>query len=127
VPLLLDTHALIWWSADAPQLSAVADQAIRGEPVVYVSAASVFEIATKYRIGKLPQVERIASDLRGFIADEGFQELPISVQHAQTAGALPGPSRDPFDRLLIAQAMAESLTLVSIERGFDAYAIRRLW
>jgi PIN domain nuclease of toxin-antitoxin system len=127
VPLLLDTHALIWWSADAPQLSGVADQAIRREPEVYVSAASVFEIATKYRIGKLPQVERIASNLQGFIAAEGFLELPISVQHAQTAGLLPGPSRDPFDRLLIVQAMAENLTLVSIERGFDAYAIRRLW
>src|SRR5262245_53356149 len=127
MPLLLDTHAIIWWSADAPQLSAAADEAIRSEPVVYVSAASVFEIATKHRLGKLPQVEKIVADLKGFIADEGFRELPISVQHAQIAGTLPGPSRDPFDRLLIAQAIVENLQLVSIENPFDAYPVRRLW
>lgn len=125
--LLLDTHAVIWWSADAPELSARADRAIRVEPLVYVSAASVFEITTKHRLGKLPQVKRIVDDLSSFIAAEGFRELPISVRHAQVAGLLSGPSRDPFDRLLIAQAMVENLQLVSIQQPFDAYPIRRLW
>ncbi|TWS94122.1 type II toxin-antitoxin system VapC family toxin [Reyranella sp. CPCC 100927] len=127
MPILLDTHALIWWSIDAPQLSQSVAEAIRTEEVIYVSAASAFEIATKYRLGKLPQVERIVADLGSYVAAQGFHELPISIQHAQTAGTLPGPSRDPFDRLLIAQAMVEALPLVSIEQPFDAYPIRRLW
>jgi PIN domain nuclease of toxin-antitoxin system len=127
VSLLLDTHVLIWWSIDAPQLSRQADAVIRGEPIVYVSAASVFEITTKHRLGKLPQVEGVVHDLARFIADEGFRELSITVTHAQIAGTLSGPSRDPFDRLLIAQAMSENLRLVSIEQSFDTYPIRRLW
>ena len=125
--LLLDTHAVIWWSSDAPQLSKRAADAIRIAARIYVSAASVFEIATKHRLGKLPHVAEIAGDLRGFIADEGFTELPVSVQHAQIAGTLPGPSRDPFDRLLIAQAIAEDLPFLSIEQPFDSYPIKRLW
>ena len=127
MPVLLDTHALIWWSIDAAQLSPSAGDVIRTEAVVYVSAASALEIATKYRLGKLPQVERIVTDFGSYIAAQGFRELPISIRHAQVAGTLPGPSRDPFDRLLIAQAMVEAMPLVSMEHPFDAYPIRRLW
>lgn len=125
--ILLDTHAVIWWSSDAPQLSIRASDAICAEALVYVSAASIFEITTKHRLGKLPHVARIVGNLRGFIADEGFVELPISVQHAQLAGALSGPSRDPFDRLLLAQALVEQMPFVSIEQSFDSYPIKRLW
>ena len=126
--LLLDTHAFLWWLAGEEALSKDAQAAI-GEELneVFVSAASTREIATRHRLGKLAGVAAIAADLSGAIASQGFVGLPISVLHGQTAGALPGPHRDPFDRMLIAQAMIEDLALVSNEGAFDAYAVRRLW
>jgi PIN domain nuclease of toxin-antitoxin system len=127
VALLVDTHVLIWWAAGDTKLPDTARHAIDNDVDVYVSAVSVFEIATKFRIGKLPQAAAIARDVGGYVAEQQFRPLAISVAHAQIAGALPGPSRDPFDRMLIAQAMVEDLTLVSIERSFDAYPIKRLW
>jgi PIN domain nuclease of toxin-antitoxin system len=126
--LLLDTHALIWWVTDNPALSAAAYDAIaEAENQVFVSAASAWEIATKHRLGKLPVTGLLAGDLSKAIAGEGFIELPISVREGQAAGQLPGPHRDPFDRMLIAQALAQSLTLVSNERLFDRYGVARLW
>ncbi|HJQ57055.1 MAG TPA: type II toxin-antitoxin system VapC family toxin [Vineibacter sp.] len=125
--LLLDTHVLIWWAAGDTKLPETARHAIDNDPDVFVSAVSVFEITTKYRIGKLPQAALVARDVAGYVAEQNFRPLSISVAHAQIAGALPGPSRDPFDRLLIAQAMVEEVALVSIEQSFDAYPIRRLW
>jgi PIN domain nuclease of toxin-antitoxin system len=127
VPLLLDTHALIWWAAGNTRLPEDTRRAIQDDVDVFVSAVSVFEITTKFTIGKLPQAALIARDVPAYIAQQDFKPLPISVQHAQVAGTLPGPSRDPFDRLLIAQAMVENLQLVSIEQPFDAYPVRRLW
>jgi PIN domain nuclease of toxin-antitoxin system len=94
---------------------------------VFVSAASAWEITTKHRLGKLPGVAAIVADLDGAIADHGFAGLPISLRHGQAAGALPGPHRDPFDRMLIAQAMLDNLVLVSNEQDFDAYGVGRLW
>jgi len=78
-------------------------------------------------LGKLPGVNAIASDLAGAIESQGFLGLSITIRHGQIAGALPGPHRDPFDRMLIAQSMSEDLVLVSNERGFDAYGLQRLW
>lgn len=126
--LLLDTHAFIWWLTDHPNLSSAADEAVR-DPAnqVHVSAATAWEIVTKHRLGKLPGVARVAGDVAAEIAAEGFAPLSVTVAHAQKAGGLPGPHKDPFDRMLIAQALAEDLTLVSNERLFDAYAVRRLW
>jgi PIN domain nuclease of toxin-antitoxin system len=93
-----------------------------------VSAASAWEVATKHRLGRLHGVEALALDLGGAIASQGFEELPITVDDAARAGALPGPHRDPFDRLLIAQALSRNLVLVSIETLFDQYGVRRrLW
>jgi PIN domain nuclease of toxin-antitoxin system len=128
VRLLLDTHALIWWLAGDPSLSGNAKAAI-GDPgnEVFVSAASAWEIATKFRIGRLPHAGALARDVRGALANQGFLELPISVQHGQAAGSLPGPHRDPFDRMLVAQATLADLVLVSNEAVFDRYAVRRLW
>jgi PIN domain nuclease of toxin-antitoxin system len=128
VRLLLDTHALIWWLAGDPSLSAGAKAAI-GDPEneVFVSAASAWEIATKYRIGRLPQAAALAMNVSGALASQGFIELPITVMHGQAAGSLPGPHRDPFDRMLIAQATLVDLVLVSNEVVFDRYAVRRLW
>jgi PIN domain nuclease of toxin-antitoxin system len=128
VRLLLDTHAFLWWLAGDNALSAAARKAIGDENnTIYVSAASAWEIATKYRIGKLPGVASIVGNLGGTIADQGFADLPISLQHGQVAGTLPGTHRDPFDRILVAQALLEKLTLVSNEQPFDAYGVSRLW
>lgn len=126
--LLLDTHALLWWLAGDERLSGAARAAI-GEPAstVLVSAASAWEIATKHRLGKLPGAAAVARDLAGCIAGQGFAALPISFADAARAGGFAGAHRDPFDRMLIAQALGEDLTLVSNEALFDSYGVRRLW
>jgi PIN domain nuclease of toxin-antitoxin system len=126
--LLLDTHTFLWWLAGDEALSAAARTAIAGEGnTIFVSAASAWEIAAKHRIGKLPNVAAIVTDLDQEAVDQGFVGLPISLRHAQVAASLPGPHRDPFDRMLIAQAMLEKLVIVSNEQPFDAYGVARLW
>ena len=126
--LLLDTHAFVWWLAGSERLSQSARCAIIDEEnEKLVSAASAWEITTKYRLGKLPSAEAVALDVADAIASQGFYELPITVDDAARAGALPGPHRDPFDRMLIAQALLGNLVLVSNEPLFDQYGIRRLW
>ena len=94
---------------------------------ILISAASTWKNSTKCGLGKLPSAELVALDMSGTIADQGFVELPISVHDAVRAGALPGPHRDPFDRMLVAQALAHNLALISIERCFDPYSVRRVW
>lgn len=126
--MLLDTHALLWWLAGDARLSAPARAAIEGEDnPVYVSAASAWEVATKHRLGKLPRVEPLVTDFALQVARQGFLGLDISLAHAQRAGSLPGAHKDPFDRMLIAQAQAENLALVSNEQTFDHYGIARVW
>ena len=126
--LLLDTHALLWWADDSPRLPELARQAIGDDDNdVLVSAATAWEITTKHRLGKLPGADPIASDIPGAIAAQGFQELPLFVADAARAGALPGPHRDPFDRMLIAQALSRDLVLISNDAAFDRYSVRRLW
>ena len=126
--VLLDTHALLWWLSGDEALSAPAKLAIADESNgVFVIAASAWEIATKHRIGKLPGVAAIIADLEAIIVSQGFRDLPVSVRHGQAAGALPGPHRDPFDRMLVAQAILDNLVLVSNERIFDAFGVQRLW
>ena len=101
--MLLDTHALIWWLAGDDALSPRAREAIGDEQNgVAVSAASAMEIATKYRIGKLPDAALLAQDFEAIIAEQGFAELPITVRHARMAGEMNVAHKDPFDRLLIA-------------------------
>lgn len=126
--LLLDTHAFLWWLAGSDRLPINVRRAIGDESnVKVVSAASAWEITTKCRLDKLPGAEAVADDLVGAIAGEGFGELPVTVDDAARAGALPGPHRDPFDRMLIAQAMARNLVIVSVDPVFDRYGVRRLW
>jgi PIN domain nuclease of toxin-antitoxin system len=128
VRLLLDTHALLWWLDGDASLSQTARDAIADNAnEIFLSAASAWEITTKHRLGKLPGAAAVAADVAACIAGQGFLELPISLTHGQKAGSLPGPHRDPFDRMLIAQAMLEDLTLVSNEPALDAYGARRLW
>lgn len=126
--LLLDTHALIWWLAGDEALSLRAREAIADETnLVAVSAASAMEIATKFRIGKLPDAAYLAQDFEAVIASQGFTELPISIRHARLAGDMNISHKDPFDRFLIAQAQAEGMMLISNEQMFDNFAVQRLW
>jgi PIN domain nuclease of toxin-antitoxin system len=119
VNLLIDTHILLWWLADDPALpdwaaSAIADP----EHAVIVSAASVWEVSIKQANGRLDAPD----DLISAIADE-FTTLPMTADHAMAAGRLPAHHSDPFDRMLIAQAMLEGLTLVSVDRRFADYDV----
>ena len=126
--LLLDTHTLLWCFSASPQLSSRARKLVEdGSNEVLVSAASAWEIATKVRLGKLSTGAELVGDLDHYLRLLGFDPLPISLQHAVRAGLLPGSHRDPFDRMLIAQAEAENLPIVSNDRIFDAYHIPRFW
>jgi PIN domain nuclease of toxin-antitoxin system len=128
VRLLLDTHALLWWLAGDEALSNTAREAI-SDPGndVFVSAASAWEIATKYRLGKLPDAAAIAADIAGAVASQDFTELPINIRDGQIAGGLPAIHKDPFDRMLIAQAITADMVIVSNEALFNAYAVACLW
>lgn len=126
--LLLDTHAFLWWLAGNRRLSPAARRAVDDTSNdVIVSAATAWEITTKHRVGKLPEAEAVALDVTGSIASQGFDELAITVEDAERAGRLPGTHRDPFDRMLIAQALAHNLTVVSVDAVFDGYGVSRLW
>ena len=126
--LLLDTHAFIWWVVGDQRVPHAARRAIVDDSNdKLISAASAWEIATKHRIGKLPGAEALALDIPGAIAFQGFEELPVTVTEGVRAGELPGPLRDPFDRMIIAQALARELVVVSNEALFDRYGVRRLW
>ena len=126
--LLIDTHAFLWWLAGNDRLSSAAHDVI-GNPdnTVLISAASAWEITTKHRLGKLPGADEVAGSVMATIEDHGFRPLAITVAHAERAGRLPGPHRDPFDRMLIAQSLAHDLPLVSIESLFGHYGVRRIW
>lgn len=117
--LLLDTHALIWWF-DGARLGADAKAAIGdGANLVAVSAATVWEIAIKRSVDKL----RFDGSIVDEVHADGFTPIAISVEHAERAGALPMHHRDPFDRMLIAQAQMEGLTIVTRDPVFDAYDV----
>ena len=119
---------LLWWLSDDGSLSASARKLIaRGGNEVLVSAASAWEIATKVRLGKLPMAEDLVSSLDDVLTQEGFVPLAISANHAVRAGLLPGPHKDPFDRMLIAQSQAENVPILSNDKALDAYRVRRLW
>jgi len=126
-PILLDTHALVWWLEAKENLSRTAREAIeKSETTVFVSAASGWELAIKTQIGKFKSTELVRG-LEREIQKEGFLELPISLEHALLAGSLDSPHKDPFDRMLIAQAQIEKIPIVSNDRVFDRFSIRRLW
>lgn len=126
--VLLDTHALLWWLADDPALPGTARKVIaRAGNTLMVSAASAWEVSTKFRLGKLPQAADLLADFEGYIRRERFEPLPVSVQHALRAGLLPGPHKDPFDRMLIAQAQSENVPVLTNDPAFDGYGVRRLW
>ncbi len=118
--LLLDTHALLWWLAGGDELSAAAFEAIAASSsIVHVSAVSAWEMSIKRAKGRLES----PTDLVDAMAANGFAELAINVAHAELAGALPPHHADPFDRLLIAQARIEGLTIVTRDPAFEVYGI----
>jgi PIN domain nuclease of toxin-antitoxin system len=125
--LLLDTHALLWWATDDAALPKRVRTRIAESETVMVSAASAWEMAIKVSLGRLPSAVDIVADFEGTMVCRGFQVLAISANHGIRAGLLPGPHKDPFDRMLIAQAQADNLTLVSNDVVFDSYGVRRLW
>lgn len=126
--ILLDTHALLWWLDGDTRLPEAARDLIADEAEsVLVSAASAWEIATKVRIGKLPGAVEVTEHLSEIVAAQGMTELPVSIVHAQRAGSLPGPHRDPFDRMLAAQAQIEDVVLLSNDAVFDGLGVRRVW
>lgn len=127
--ILLDTHAFLWWGANDPQLSTRAyDILSNGGNELLFSAVSGWEIAIKATLGKLDYVPK---DLRGFInkqvADNAYKVLPINLDHVLGVHSLPLYHRDPFDRLLIAQALAEGLPLLSIDSEFGPYPVNVIW
>ena len=125
---LLDTHTLLWTFTGSTSLSTRARRLIEdGANEILVSAVSAWEIATKVRLGKLPTGEELISDFSFYLGQLGVDALPISMEHALRAGRLPGDHRDPFDRMLIAQAQAEDLPIVSNDRIFDEYHVQRIW
>ena len=121
--LLVDTHVLLWWLADDPRLPEPARAAIAApEHRVSVSAASAWEIAIKRALGKLEAPD----DLRTTIIASGFAEVPVTIDHASIAGALPRHHDDPFDRMLVAQAQVEELTIITLDVRFASYDVGRL-
>jgi PIN domain nuclease of toxin-antitoxin system len=128
VRVLLDTHALLWWLSGDGALTPAARATIGDAGnEVFVSAATAWEIATKHRIWKLPGAGPLAVDFAREIESQGFLPLPITLSHGQDAGALSLAQRDPFDRMLVAQALAERMVLVSNETSFDAAGVVRVW
>jgi PIN domain nuclease of toxin-antitoxin system len=126
--VLLDTHIVLWWLQGGSRLSARAKAALQDPGVrVLVSAASAWEIAIKYKAGKVDAATALVARFESLIEAENFVELAISVRHAIEAGLLKGSHRDPFDRVLIAQARVEGVAVVSTDKCFDDYGVARLW
>lgn len=126
--LLLDTNAFLWWAAGSRKLSRTVIMMIEDPGTeVFVSAASAWEISTKVRIGKLPEAEWMAGQFRRILQSQNFRELPISIEHTDLAGSLPGDHRDPFDRLLAAQCRLENLEIATNDAGIKSFGIKTMW
>ena len=126
--LLLDTHALLWWLFDESHLSETARSLI-GEPsnIVHVSSASIWEIGIKVKAGKLQDAACLLDNVDSWLLRAGFTALPITPAHASRAGQLPLHHKDPFDRMLIAQAQLQPMTIVSTDPLFAQYDVTVLW
>lgn len=126
--LLLDTHALLWWFTDDPKLSEVARESIANEAnLILVSAASAWEIATKYRLGKLSIGGEVLRRFQELVAADGFIHLPMNYLQSIRAGGYSMDHRDPFDRMLAAQAELEGVPLVTVDPAFEAFPVNVLW
>jgi PIN domain nuclease of toxin-antitoxin system len=125
---LLDTHVLFWWLTDDPKLSPEARRVVATDAEgVHVSIATAWEIAIKVGAGKRPEATALIDNFEGEVAAEGFRILPIEVTHVRAAGLSGSAHRDPFDRILVAQAMIEELTLVTSDRRLAGMGATCLW
>ena len=126
--ILLDTHTLLWWMTTDPHLSKSAHALIKNrDNTALVSAVSAWEIATKVRLGRLPTAVDLIHNFVEDLTRERIDTLPVTAEHGIRAGLLPGPHQDPFDRMLIAQALAENVPIVSNDSALDGYGVNRLW
>lgn len=126
--VLLDTNVLLWWLAADPVLSVTAKRVIsHGSNTIYVSAASAWEICTKVRIGKLPSGRDLCDDFLGYLDRHKFQQLAISIEHARLAGRIAGTHKDPFDRIIAAQAMIENVPVVTNDAAIDGFGAKVVW
>ena len=121
--LLLDTHVVLWWVSDNRRLGREARRAIATADFVWVSAASGWEVATKVAKGHL----RVSEPVRVTVAADNFTELPFTLRHAEELQRLPLHHRDPFDRILVAQARVEGATIVSHDRELEPYGVPMIW
>ena len=125
---LLDSHALFWWWFDPDRLStAVRELVIDPSTPVLVSAASVWELSLKHHQGKLPELSGVITDLPGLLQADGFEALPISLAHGLRAGGYSQPHRDPFDRMLAAQAELDRLVLLTADPQLSSFPCQTLW
>ncbi len=126
--VLLDTHAFLWWIADDDRLGANARETIgSADHEVFMSAASVWEIVTKTRLGRLPIPRPIEDFIASQLEANAFQPLAITIRHALELDGLPDLHRDPFDRMLVAQALAEEMPLVTGDQAVRAYPVTTIW
>jgi PIN domain nuclease of toxin-antitoxin system len=126
--LLLDTHAFLWWLSDSPRLSPDARNAIaQEENLAVVSAVTAWEAALKFRLGRLPEAEVIATSFYPLLKQEGMRALSLSARHGIRAASYPAAHADPFDRMLAAQAELEGMVLVTKDKAFADFPIRTLW
>ena len=121
--LLLDTQVFIWWRENSPRLGADTREMIAGADLVFISVASAWEVAIKVGLGRL----RIPGSFEQGVDESRFSKLPITFSHAAAVATLPAHHADPFDRMLIAQAQAEGLTLVTHDRRFEVYRLPIVW
>ena len=124
ITLLLDTHIFLWWLFDDSRLPAEIRTTIeKPDNPILVSSVSVWEITTKYRLGKLPEASKVAKNVPAYIGKAGFQAMPVLPYHAQLAGEWDLPHRDPFDRMLAAQAKLEKITLATVDKALFDFPI----
>ena len=125
---LVDTHTLFWAAVRDRQLSSLALEILEdGQADLYVSAVSGFEMATKYRQGRWPEAAPFVREFDFLVRRLGFSLLSVTSHHAVRAGSFPTEHRDPFDRLLAAQAEGEGMTLLSMDAKLDQFGVRRVW
>jgi PIN domain nuclease of toxin-antitoxin system len=125
--VLLDTHAVFWWFGYPDRLSKRAESILADtKNIILVSAATAWELAIKSNLGKI-DAQDLVTEFGREVNQDGFVELPISIEHAAKAGMLPLHHRDPFDRLLVAQAQTLTVPILSGDRTLDRYDIKRIW